>query len=299
MKESKKNAIIYRHITYVEGDIFVSNATINTTPVTGIHFHNGWELILITRGKYKFYAPNMIYDGSGPCIGMFRLGTYHGVHFTDCETVSANRYVINFTKELIEKIPSHMNDAQSFLDNDVVIIPLNDENFKELSFMFERLDKLHWQQIKMQHQKKISAQIYGYMTVILNTISDIYLHEASIVSNKGNDGENNYVYAIIREMLYAVEHNESVSAATLAEKFFVSRSKLSEDFRSITGLSVKQMIDVLKLERIKNLLGNDISNREIIEKFDFSSESYFVQFFKKHTGLTPGDYRRLNVQDSE
>ena len=294
-KKTVNDKISYKHITYINGDISVTSATITETPPTGIHFHNGWEIILITRGTYKFLSPNIMHVGSGPCIGLFRLGTYHACAFVECEKSPAHRYVINYTKELMEKIPGHMLDAQELLENDTIIIPLDDDSFEFLSLIFEKTHKLYTEQINGSN--KISPQMYGYITVILNSIADMKRTQKAIVNNMRNDSVNHYVQAAVREVLYAVEHNESVSAESLSERLFVSRSKLSEDFRRVTGVSVKQMVDILRLERIKRNLRSGISNKEIVEKYDFSCESYFVQFFKKHTGISPGDYRKMHFKD--
>ncbi|MBQ7383252.1 MAG: hypothetical protein IJV72_00485 [Clostridia bacterium] len=45
--------------------------------------------------------PRRIYEGSGPCIGFFKKGTYHGCVFYDCEEFPANRFVINYTNDLV------------------------------------------------------------------------------------------------------------------------------------------------------------------------------------------------------
>ena len=57
-------------------------------------------------------------------------------------------------------------------------------------------------------------------------------------------------------------------------------------------MTVKSMVDTLVLERIKEMLRRGMSNTEVAEKCGFSSESYFIQFFYKHMGMSPGSYRK-------
>ncbi len=50
-----------------------------------------------------------------------------------------------------------------------------------------------------------------------------------------------------------------------------------------------------RLELAERLLrSTSLSLREISEKMSFSSEYYFNAFFKKHSGMSPGEYRRAN-----
>ena len=50
------------------------------------------------------------------------------------------------------------------------------------------------------------------------------------------------------------------------------------------------------------LLDTDMTLTEINDKLGFSTRNYFYTFFKKHIGMTPGDYRkkmRGSEQDHE
>lgn len=287
----KKDMVSYRHISYILGDVFSTHVDVNTTSKMSVHFHNGTELILITRGNYQFYAPDLVYEGSGPCLGIFQMGAYHGCLFTECETLTANRYVINYTDRLLKGIPECMLDIDDLINNSSVIIPLDDTSFKRLQFLFEEIHLCYSGQSNRARAGGISTQMYGYFTVLLNVIADLYRSKAAIVNV---DRTSNYVYAVIREILYAAEQNTPVSSMVLADKFSIGHSKLADDFRRVTGMSIKEMYDMLRLDTIKKLIISGTSNKDLVSKYDFSSESYFVQFFKKHTGVTPGEYRKLH-----
>ena len=280
----------YRHIHYVNKSFFISNATYTSTPISNIHFHNGYEIILITQGSYKIYAPQEIYEGSGPCLGIFQIGTYHGCVFHECEQNTANRFVINYTKDLIDRIPAHMLDVKELFDNDVTVIPLDHESLNLLIPFFHALYNNYK---KTSNTSAIAPQIYTYMAVMLNSITEMIRKNSAIVINMCKDHDN-YIYDVIREILSVASTDQSISSSLIAERHFISQSKLSDDFKRVTGMSIKHMIDVIRLERIKKMLCIGVSNKEIVEQLGFSSESYFIQFFKNHVHISPGDYRKLN-----
>lgn len=292
MKDTTKT--VYRYMNHINGSFFISYYTFNTSSdATHLHFHNGCEIIFIEKGSYKFYAPEKLYEGSGPCIGMFQAGMYHGCSFLDCENVPASRYVINFTQELLDMIPSHMLNIQQLFENDAVIIPLDDSYNQWISMLFSELNKFYSNRNTLKNSNEILAHLSAYMAVMFNTLTDIY-RRSNTVSFNSRKNDDEYIYKVVRELILSVENNQSISIEAIAEHFHVGRTKLWEDFRRVTGRNIKQMTDEILLERIKNKLSSGLSNRKIVEQCGFSGESYFAQFFKKHTGMSPGEYRALN-----
>ena len=78
----------------------------------------------------------------------------------------------------------------------------------------------------------------------------------------------------------------------LADKFYVSRAKLMNDFRRITGETLADYITKVRLEHAAILLCGSESLSEISEKCVFSSVSYFVNRFGRVYGTTPLKYRK-------
>lgn len=98
-----------------------------------------------------------------------------------------------------------------------------------------------------------------------------------------------YMQELLR---YVVEHtDEQLSLEFLAKKFYISPSKLSRDFRLATQLSLHQYITAIRLERARVWLAEDMPLSFIAQRCGFSQESAFIYMFRRHTGLTPGEYR--------
>lgn len=75
--------------------------------------------------------------------------------------------------------------------------------------------------------------------------------------------------------------------------FGYSEHRLSEIFKEELGLTPTEYISNKKIEYAKDKLAN--SNMRIIDiAFDlnFSAMSSFYKFFKKKTGMAPGEYRK-------
>ena len=72
-----------------------------------------------------------------------------------------------------------------------------------------------------------------------------------------------------------------------------SRRALEKKFRAATGRTPMEEVHEMRLRRIKQLLvETDYILPIIAEQSGFAYHEYMSRFFKKHTGITPGDYRK-------
>ena len=85
----------------------------------------------------------------------------------------------------------------------------------------------------------------------------------------------------------------NITMTELSSYCHLSTKQLSRLFRKAEGCSIAEYIRIHKIKRIKSLLTeSDLSIKTISEIMNFSSEYYLNSFFKKHTGMTPGVYRK-------
>ncbi len=84
-----------------------------------------------------------------------------------------------------------------------------------------------------------------------------------------------------------------IALDTLAETVGLSPSYLSRLFRREVGLTISEYIMKKRLETAENMLKySDHSCIDISNYLCFSSESHFIQTFRKYTGYTPKAYRQ-------
>lgn len=92
---------------------------------------------------------------------------------------------------------------------------------------------------------------------------------------------------------YIYSHlKERITIKNLSDELGVSPSYLSRLFKKETGVSVSAYILEKKIDVAKNLLRfSDYSVIEIANRLSFSSQSHFIQEFRKSVGTTPKKYR--------
>lgn len=67
------------------------------------------------------------------------------------------------------------------------------------------------------------------------------------------------------------------------------------DFQKGDGVKFMDYLTGMRVERAKELLtGSNLKIKEVCERLGYSNINYFIKVFKDATGVTPGDYRRMN-----
>ncbi|MBE6889178.1 MAG: helix-turn-helix domain-containing protein [Ruminococcaceae bacterium] len=83
-----------------------------------------------------------------------------------------------------------------------------------------------------------------------------------------------------------------ISLEKLAEITALSPAYLSKLFHKEVGMTVSAYITKKRIEAAENMLKfSEYSCLEISDYLCFSSESHFIQVFRKHTGYTPKSFR--------
>jgi AraC-like DNA-binding protein len=78
-----------------------------------------------------------------------------------------------------------------------------------------------------------------------------------------------------------------------AAQLNITPKYLTETVKEITGKTAGEIIDDFVLLEAKLLLDNPVlSIAEIADELHFSDQSFFGKYFKRHTGLSPKEYRR-------
>jgi AraC-like DNA-binding protein len=73
---------------------------------------------------------------------------------------------------------------------------------------------------------------------------------------------------------------------------------MSNVFKAENDISIQQFIIIHKIEHIKELmLYGEMNLSEISYKMHYSSIGHMSNQFKKITGLSPSEYRNLNVSN--
>lgn len=93
---------------------------------------------------------------------------------------------------------------------------------------------------------------------------------------------------------------EPLNLQTLSAAVNYSTTWLSHKFSKETGKTILQYITEQKVLRAKELLISEhIPIQEIADRLNFKSQSHFGEVFRRHTGMTPGEYRACRAKSPQ
>ena len=178
-------------------------------------------------------------------------------------------------------------------------INFNTEYFFALLDSFNLVNITHFPQvnIKSEFEELLSLykgkelfndEIYEKISLILMKI--ILKLEKSI---KNKDSDNDLVDRICNfirlNILSKFTYND------LIKEFGISKENMLKLFQSSLNMTPFDYIHLEKIRLIKQMLyGNNYTIKNISIMLSFSSEYHMSSFFKKYTGLSPSEFKKIN-----
>lgn len=159
----------------------------------------------------------------------------------------------------------------------------------------------------------------GLPTETAYTLSDLYIQRADTMTNEQSIADlhkemvfeftaimqskrtEHVMSLVVSQAVNYIHKNlrKPIKESEIAEALCVSSSYLSSLFKQEIGIGIKAYIQTARIDAAKNMLRYSDFDYSIISNYlCFSSHSYFICVFKKHTGMTPKEYRNRYFQSN-
>ena len=104
------------------------------------------------------------------------------------------------------------------------------------------------------------------------------------------------IKSIIIEHIHYVDDEKFIYSEVLSQKLNREYSIISKLFSETEGITIEQFVIHQKIEKVKELLVyNEMNLNEISFKLNYSSVAHLSAQFKKVTGLTPSQFKALDI----
>ncbi len=135
----------------------------------------------------------------------------------------------------------------------------------------------------------------NYFDEMINIVRDFTLGLAeSFTSNTANS-------TILKVIQYVkVNFNTDLKLEMLGNLFNCNSAYLGKKFREYTGVPFNTYVDIIRIEEAKKLLTTSaLKIYEISKLVGYSNTDYFYLKFKKHTNMTPKEFKSSKLGDQE
>ena len=90
-----------------------------------------------------------------------------------------------------------------------------------------------------------------------------------------------------------VNLDKELSLESLSEKLYISKTYLSELFKSKTGCAITEYLTRVKMEKARNIImEKHLKTKEVASMLGYKDFVYFSKIYKKYWGTTPGQVNK-------
>lgn len=152
--------------------------------------------------------------------------------------------------------------------------------------------------LKLLEQKYTAASAGSLDEQVVHHLFLAFLYELGSIFQRNNSGKRIQLtrkedISMCFIKLLADSFREERSVLFYAKKLYVTPRYLTQTVKETTGQTAGEIIDEMVIMEAKALLNNvSLSIAQVAESLYFSDQFFFSKYFKRHTGLTPSEYRK-------
>jgi AraC family transcriptional activator of pobA len=248
---------------------------------------DGYIVGVCTRGTAQVEVNLQVYEARP---GAMLLATpFHVLRIYESSDDFLCRFIV-FSKAFLTEnsLNSHFIESFGYFKNASipVIYPENADAKMILDIYLLLQQKLD----REDHPYKVEIS-RSILITLLYEVQAIYENQHLII--KGKQTRKQELNVRFQELVFH-HYKEHRNVQYYADALFVSPKHLTETIKDVTGRTAGEWIDDAVILEAKVLLRNhEISVANIADDIHFPDQSSFGKYFKKHTGMSPSDYRAV------
>lgn len=267
--QKKKNAT-------VEFEIKQLDELLNYSDSFGkLHKHDFYFILFMTEGNSLQTIDFKTEQLSSKQILFMYPGQAHGFKYKK----GSKGYSMYFTNDFLNNPNSSAYKIHQLVYKYSQIITLDNQQLKEFQTLFNTLFK-EFNSENINRTELLKAYNEIILTKLLRLI---------------DDNLDEYLQSSFSRIVALKEEFfcKNIAIKEISQNIGLSQKKLNALSKSYFGKTFLQLLNERKLLEVKRLLTTtDFSIKEIAYHSGFSDSAYLNNFFKKHTGLTPLQFKK-------
>lgn len=263
---------------------YLKNTKKHDMPVQ--HYHDMYEILVMLGGKRYLFCDNYCYTMERGTMAVFRP---FEIHYAESrESDFYERYVINFRLEALSPLLSgnELHVLEEKLNS--CVIDLTEEQTVLLCRLFKQADEC--------------SRLKGFLSekLLLSAVLLLVMYAAGLSEGAETLSGGTADPQIVSVLKYINEHYRSVVMLDdLSDKVGISKFYLCRRFHEVTGATVIEYLNNVRLTKVHNMLLNTKNSiDDIAFETGFSSAVNLSRAFKKLYGVSPSEFRRTKKKRS-
>lgn len=210
---------------------------------------------------------------------------------------SKEAYIITLTENFLrENIHSEIYGEFPFLLAEIVPPKeLSKNDFEEFAILYKQI----FDEFKKGSEYK-NKILGNFFAVLLLKIKEKFWSDYNPIEEGNRNSQivksfKQLLESEFKKILASEQYGNKLQVQHFAERLNLHPNYLNSVIKSKTGRTVNDWISKRTLSVAKSLLmSTSYSSKEIAYKLGFSEPTHFSRFFKNHTRLSPGAFRKSN-----
>ena len=247
------------------------------------HRHTYYMIAYITRGSGSHVVDCQRYAMRSGAMYFLRP---HQVHLWEYESLPTG-YALSMSEDVLRSAPQHHG------------IPHDAELFNELAdagqICLTPSEALTIQPVIEEIEREYRTASCNYSSVMHAYLHVLLVRAHRLLARAGAAGHANPSSPLVRQFIDLATRSagRKQRVRDFSDLLGVTPSHLAEAVREVTGRTPGQMMRDAQIAEAKRLLRHtDKTIGEIAYGLGFNDSAYFGRFFKRESGVSPGEFRR-------
>lgn len=259
-------------------DEIIFNEIIGERIIEKLHAHDFFIIILFIHAKGTHDINNQSYSIGDNEVHVLFPGQMHKWHLKE----GTKAYQLMIERQFFEQFSSFFRFSFTNYQNNP-IIKLNKDSYSKLKYEFISIKKELKKQKASIHL--ISARAAVIAAIVSEQAEDIF-DEFKVYQTNERLAQYN--------LLINLFFTQNKTVRFYAKKLNISANYLNILCKKDLKVSAIQLIQQRVIVEAKKLITNNKSTlKEITFELGFTDTAYFSNYFKKHTGMSPSQFRSL------
>lgn len=242
---------------------------------------NGMTIMLATAGEAHIRIDDRPYRLSPGSVAV--LMPFHRIGYEMQSDDFCFRY-LSFDFDFMADFPLLIPPEDSERFCATPFLKTDKRSFEGLMRSYDTMKEYALMQEHPYRSGIVKAQLFIFISDLLFRCADSVRR---VRRNRGEELTDEFFRLLHRH------HNTQRSLAFYADRLCVTTKYLSKVIRRTSGQTVYFWIEEFTVREAKQLLrSTQATVTQIAEQLDFSNSSFFAKFFRRHTGLSPIEFRK-------
>ncbi len=278
-------------------DFFQQGMDIHTffcfqTHTLNLHSHEFWEFVFVYDGEGKHYTSSSSEAISAGDILIVKPGTAHDMVANEGKELYVCNCLITSTllHQTLADISSTLREHNFTLYEKM----MNNREFYALLHPVDSncIKNMFWTIVHEYNHYSVLSMDLIHLTLQTLLLSLMRTYEYStnrIISSITNNSDIDDIITYLQ-----INYRSEITLAMLSQRFHLSREYLCRYFKRVTGKTILTFLSEIRITHAKSLLlTTQYPIADIGAVCGFQAPGNFYKVFKKHTGLSPQEFRKI------